>query len=98
MYKIGTFIFNAKNEIICDIIKSRLLKCFKCKKSLTKIRLDLISKRWKSLIPENDYEFLVISQYLQISCAVDSSGIGYVLTEILQVDQKITFDIFHILN
>ena len=58
----------------------------------------LISKRWKSLIPENDYEFLVISQYLQISCAVDSSGIGYVLTEILQIDQKITFDIFHTLN
>ena len=37
--------FNAKNEIICDIIKSRLLlKCFECKKSLTKIRLDFYFK------------------------------------------------------
>ena len=40
--------------------------------------------------------FLVIFRYLQISFAVKSSGVDQVLTKILQIDQKLTFNIFHI--
>ena len=42
--------------------------------------------------------FLVIFGYLQISFAVKSSGVDQVLTKIFQIDQKLTFNIFHILN
>ena len=42
--------------------------------------------------------FLVIFRYLQISFAVKSSCIDQVLTKTLQIDQNLTFDIFHILN
>ena len=42
--------------------------------------------------------FLAIFRYLQISFAVKSSGVDQVLTKILQIDQKVTFNIFHILN
>ena len=42
--------------------------------------------------------FLVIFGYLQISFAVKSSGVDQVLTKILQIDQKLTFNVFHILN
>ena len=42
--------------------------------------------------------FLVISQYLQISFALKYFGVDQVLTKILQIDQKLTFNVFHILN
>ena len=42
--------------------------------------------------------FLVIFGYLQISFAVKSSGVDQVLTKIFQIDQKLTFNVFHILN
>ena len=42
--------------------------------------------------------FLAIFRYLQISFAVKSSGVDQVLTKILQIDQKLIFDVFHILN
>ena len=42
--------------------------------------------------------FLAIFRYLQISFAVKSSGVDQVLTKILQIDQKLTFNVFHILN
>ena len=42
--------------------------------------------------------FLVIFGYLQISFAVKSSGVDQVLTKIFQIDQKLTFIVFHILN
>ena len=42
--------------------------------------------------------FLVIFRYLQISYAVKYFGVDQVLTKILQIDQKLTFNVFHILN
>ena len=42
--------------------------------------------------------FLVIFRYLQISFAVKYFGVDQVLTKILQIDQKLTFNVFHILN
>ena len=42
--------------------------------------------------------FLVIFGYLEISFAVKSSGVDQVLTKIFQIDQKLTFNVFHILN
>ena len=42
--------------------------------------------------------FLVIFGYLQISFAVKSSGVDQVLTKIFQIDQKLTFNVFNILN
>ena len=49
------------------------------------------------LISENMH-FLVIFRYLQISFAVKYFGVDQVLTKILQIDQKLTFNVFHILN
>ena len=43
-------------------------------------------------------QFLVIFRYLQISFAAKSSDVDQVLTKILQIDQKLTFDIFQILK
>ena len=51
----------------------------------------------KFFISEN-MNFLVIFRYLQISFAVKSYGVDQVLTKILQIDQKLTFNIFHILK
>ena len=48
-------------------------------------------------ISENMH-FLVTFRYLQITFAVKSSGVDQVLTKILQIDQKLTFNIFHILK
>ena len=42
--------------------------------------------------------FLVIFRYLQISFAVKYFGVDQVLTKILQIDQKLTFNVFYILN
>ena len=42
--------------------------------------------------------FLLIFGYLQISFAVKSSGVDQVLTKTFQINQKLTFNIFHILN
>ena len=42
--------------------------------------------------------FLVIFGYLQISFAIKSSGVDQVLTKIFQIDHKLTFNVFHILN
>ena len=42
--------------------------------------------------------FLVIFRYLQISFAAKYFGVDQVLTKILQIDQKLTFNVFHILN
>ena len=42
--------------------------------------------------------FSVIFGYLEISFAVKSSGVDQVLTKIFQIDQKLTFNVFHILN
>ena len=44
------------------------------------------------------YAFLVIFRYFQIEYAVKNIGVDQVLTQILQIDQKLTFNIFHILN
>ena len=49
------------------------------------------------LISENMH-FLVIFRYLQISFEVKYFGVDQVLTKILQIDQKLTFNVFHILN
>ena len=42
--------------------------------------------------------FLHISQNPQISCAIKMIIVDQVLTKILQIDQKLTFKVFHILN
>ena len=42
--------------------------------------------------------FLVILRYFQILFAVKFFGVDQVLTKILQIDQKLTFNVFHILN
>ena len=42
--------------------------------------------------------FSVIFGYLEFSFAVKSSGVDQVLTKIFQIDQKLTFNVFHILN
>ena len=42
--------------------------------------------------------FLVIFRYLQFSFVVTYFGVDQVLTKILQIDQKLTFNVFHILN
>ena len=42
--------------------------------------------------------FLVIFRYLQISFTERAFGVDQVLTKILQIDQKLTFNVFHILN
>ena len=42
--------------------------------------------------------FLLIFRYLQISFAVKYFGVDQVLTTILQIDQKLTFNVCHILN
>ena len=42
--------------------------------------------------------FLLIFRCLQISFSVKYFGVDQVLTKILQIDQKITFNVFHILN
>ena len=49
------------------------------------------------LISENMH-FLVIFRCLQISFALKYFGVDQVLTKILQIDQKLTFNVFHILN
>ena len=49
------------------------------------------------LISENMH-FLVIFRYLQIQFAVKFFDVDQVLTEILQIDQKLIFNFFHILN
>ena len=49
------------------------------------------------LISQNMH-FLVIFRYLQISFAVKYFVVDQVLTKILQIDQKLTFNVFHILN
>jgi len=41
---------------------------------------------------------LVIFIYLQILFAIKHFGVGQVLTKILQIDQKLTFYVFHVLN
>jgi len=43
-------------------------------------------------------DFLVIFGYLQILFSVKSFGVDQVSTKILQIDQKFTFNVFHILN
>ena len=42
--------------------------------------------------------FLVIFRYLQFLFVVKYFGVDQVLTKILQIDQKLTFNVFHILN
>ena len=42
--------------------------------------------------------FLVIFRYLQISFAVKYFGFDQVLTKMLRINQKLTFNVFHILN
>ena len=42
--------------------------------------------------------FVVIFRYLKISFAEKSFNPDQVLTKILQIDQKFTFNVFHILN
>ena len=42
--------------------------------------------------------FSVIFRYLQISFAVKSSSVDQVLTKIFRIDQKLTFNVLHILN
>ena len=42
--------------------------------------------------------FSVIFRYLQTSFAVTSSSVDQVLNKILQIDHKLTFNIFHILK
>ena len=42
--------------------------------------------------------FLVIFRYLQFLFVVKYFGVDQVLTKILQIDQKLTCNVFHILN
>ena len=42
--------------------------------------------------------FWYIFQNPQISFVIKSTGVDQVLTKILQIDPKLTFDVFHILN
>ena len=42
--------------------------------------------------------FLLTFRYLQISFAVKSPGVDQVFTKILQIDQKLDFNVFRILN
>ena len=44
------------------------------------------------------YAFLVLFRYLQVSFAVKYFGVDQVLGTMLQIDQKLTFHVFHILN
>ena len=41
---------------------------------------------------------MYIFQNPQISFVIKSTGVDQVLTKILQIDPKLTFDVFHILN
>ena len=42
--------------------------------------------------------FLVIFRYIQFLFVVKYFSVDQVLTKILQIDQKLTFNVFHILN
>ena len=42
--------------------------------------------------------FLVIFRYLKISFVVKYFGVDQMLTKILQIDQKLTLNVFHMLN
>ena len=42
--------------------------------------------------------FWIIFRHLQIYFAVNVVGVDQVLTKILQIDQKLTFNVFHMLN
>ena len=42
--------------------------------------------------------FWYIFQNPQILFVIKSTGVDQVLTKILQIDPKLTFDVFHILN
>ena len=42
--------------------------------------------------------FWYIFQNPQISFVIKSTGVDQVLTKILKIDPKLTFDVFHILN
>ena len=50
------------------------------------------------MISEFVHFFFVIFQYLQISFAIKFYSVDQMLTKILQIDQKLTFNVFHILN
>ena len=63
-----------------------------------KIRPDFDLKELEILRNSENMHFLVIFRYLQISFTVKYLGVDQVLTKILQIDQKLTFNIFHILN
>ena len=79
-----------------------------------KTTLHLFRNIWKTLSMENtsrfwfkrvgnfliseNIHFLVIFRYLQISFAEKYFGVDQVLTKILQIYQKLTFNVFHILN
>ena len=41
---------------------------------------------------------MVIFRYLEISFAEKDFGVDQELTKVLQIDQKLTFNVFHILN
>ena len=55
-------------------------------------------KRVGNVLISENMHFLVIFRYLQISFAVKYFGVDQVLTKIFQIDQKLTFNVFHILN
>ena len=55
-------------------------------------------KRVGNFLISKNMHFLIIFRYLQISFAVKYFGVDQVLTKILQIDQKLTFNVFHISN
>ena len=53
---------------------------------------------WKFCIFEKVHFFLHFFPNPQISFLIKSISVGQVLTKIFQIDRKLTFNIFHILN
>ena len=64
----------------------------------SKIRPDFDLSELEILLFDKKCIFLIIFRYLQFSFVVKYFVVDQVLTKMLQIDQKLTFNFFHILN
>ena len=63
-----------------------------------KIRPDFDLKEFENFVSSKKCIFLHFFQNPQISFLIKSIGVDQVLTKIFQIDPKLTFNVFHILN
>ena len=63
-----------------------------------KIRPDFDLKELGNVLVSENMHFFAHFRHLQISFSAKYFGVDQVLTKILQIDQKLTFNVFHILN